>query len=154
MPKFRFKYRLPYDIEADEREGDLAATACEDEHLTQQQFAEDCDLNVLAHRFGLTGKPLPVEAIDPSYYGDMTNVPDLRTALDLVNDAKNKFMELPSKLRNRFDNSPGKLWAFVNDPDNAEECVRLGLLKRIEPTPTEEVGITPPAEGGQGTSTP
>lgn len=139
MAKFKFKYRLPYDTEADEREGALAATACEDEHLTQQQFAEDCDLNVLAHRFGLTGKPLPVEALDPSFYGDMSNVPDLRTALDLVNDAKNKFMDLPSRIRTRFDNSPAKLWAFVNDPDNAEESVRLGLLK---PMPQNE---TPPA---------
>lgn len=143
MAKFRFKYRLPYDMEADEREGDLAATAFEDEHLTQQQFAQDCDLNVLAVRFGLTGKPLPIEALDPSYYGDMTDVPDLRSALDLVNDAKNKFMDLPSRIRTRFDNSPAKLWSFVNDPENADEAVRLGLLKRVEVQPETS---PPPAE--------
>lgn len=140
MTKFMFKYRLPYDMEADHREGVAAATACEDESLTQQQFAQDCDLNVLALRFGLTGKPLPVEAIDPSYYGDLTEVPDLRTVLDLANDAKNKFMDLPSKLRTRFDNSPAKLWAFVNDPENADEAVRLGILKQM-PLQSE----TPPA---------
>lgn len=144
MPRFRFKYRLPYDQEADEREGALAATSCEDEHLCQQQFREDCDLNILAIRFGLAGKPLPVEALDPSFYGDMSDVPDLRTALDLVNDAKNKFMELPSKIRNRFDNSPGKLWAFVNDPENADEAVRIGLLVRppVQPETPPETGDT------------
>lgn len=149
MPKFAFKYRLPSDIEADEREGLAAATACLDESLTQQQFAQDCDLNVLALRFGLTGKPLPVEALDPSYYGDVSDVPDLRTVLDLANDAKNKFMDLPARIRSRFDNQPAKLWAFVNDPENADEAVRLGILQQI-PNPTEPVGNTPPVEGGEG----
>lgn len=144
MGKFLFKYRLPYDTEADEKAGEACITIFEDESLTQQQFAEDCDLNVLAYRFGLSGKPLPVEAIDPSYYGDLSDVPDLRTALDLVNDAKNKFLELPSKLRNRFDNSPAKLWAFVNDPENADEAVRLGLLARFQ----DETPPPEPAEPG------
>lgn len=145
-PKFMFTYRLPYDMEADEREGAAAATYFDDESLTQQQFADDCDINILAVRFGLVGKPMPMEAFDPSYYGDLSEVPDLRTALDLVNDAKNKFMDLPSRIRNRFDNSPGKLWAFVNDPDNADEAVRLGLLKQVEVVQPE----TPP-EGATGT---
>jgi hypothetical protein len=144
----RFKYRLANDVDADIAAGDAAISYNNDETLTQQQFAEDCDLNVLAIRFGLTGKPLPVEAIDPRYYGDMTDVPDLRTALDLVNDAKNKFMDLPSRIRTRFDNQPAKLWAFVNDPDNAEEAVRLGILARV-PEPASQAE-TPP-EGAQGT---
>lgn len=138
------KYRIAGDREADEREGALAATECKDESLTQQQFAEDCDLNVLAFRFGLVGKPLPVEALDPSYYGDVSDVPDLRAALDLVNDAKNRFMDLPAKLRERFDNQPSKLWSFVNDPDNADEAVRLGLLAKFQdetpPAPVPDSG--------------
>jgi len=140
--RHQIKYRLQNDAEASEAAGDECITYCDDESLTQQQFADDCDLNVLAFRFGLTGKPLPIEAIDPSYYGDMSDVPDLRTALDLVNDAKNKFMDLPSKLRTRFDNSPAKLWAFVNDPENGPEAVRLGILKEM-PTVQPE---TPPPE--------
>jgi len=144
----RLKYRLANDSEAHHAASDAAVTMNTEESLTQQQFGEDCDLNILAVRFGLTGKPLPVEALDPRFYGDMTDLPDLRSALDLVNDATNKFMELPSKLRTRFDNQPGKLWAFVNDPDNAEEAVRLGLLARVPEPPLQ--GETPP-EGAQGT---
>lgn len=144
MTKSRFKWRSAYDG-SEEAEGAAAATSCEDESLAQQQFAEDADLNVLVRRFGLDKAPLPVEATDPAYYGDFSDVPDLRTALDLVNDATNRFMELPPQLRARFDNNPAKLWHFVNDPENASESVRLGLLK---PVPTE---LPPPVEGGQGT---
>ncbi|WNK12411.1 MAG: internal scaffolding protein [Microvirus sp.] len=146
--RHRFKYRLANDMDADIAAGDAAITINDDESLTQQQFGEDADLNILAVRFGLTGKPLPVEAIDPRYYGDMTDLPDLRSALDLVNDARNKFMELPSKLRTRFDNEPHKLWAFVNDPDNSEEAVRLGLLARL---PEPALQAETPPEGAQGT---
>ncbi|WNK14135.1 MAG: internal scaffolding protein [Microvirus sp.] len=106
---------------------------CLEDPLTQQQFVEEADINTLVRRFGLDKQPMPVAPFDPSHYGDFSNVPDLRTALDLVNDAKNRFMELPPKLRARFHNAPGELWEFVNDPENADEAVRLGLLGRFQP---------------------
>lgn len=137
-------YRVQNEsAEAREKIGLACATRCEDESLTQQQFKEDCDINVLAVRFGLTGQPLPVAPIDPGAYGDFSDAPDLRTVLDRVNDAKNRFMSLPPKLRERFDNRPAKLWAFVNDPENADEAVRLGILTRLQP----ETSSPAPAEG-------
>ncbi|WNK12565.1 MAG: internal scaffolding protein [Microvirus sp.] len=105
--------------------------------LCQQSFTEDADINVIVRRFGLDKGPLPTEAINPRYYGDFTDVPDLRTALELVRDAENKFMDLPADIRKRFDNSAAKMWHFVNDPDNAELAVKWGLLKTYVPdTPT------------------
>lgn len=128
--KPRWVYRTHNDgVEADERIGQATGTVNDEPSLTQQQFKEDCDINVLAMRFGLTGKPVPQAMFDPAQFGDFSDVPDLRTALDLVNDAKNRFMDLPSALRYRFHNSPSELWDFVTNPENAEEAVRLGLLK-------------------------
>lgn len=152
--KHRFAYRTPYNVEQDVEAGARAALTCEDPSLTQQQFVEDCDINVLARRFGLIDAPMPVVPFDPAHYGDFTEVPDLRTALDLVNDAKNKFMALPAKLRERFNNQPGRLWEFVNDPENAEEAVRLGILQRREivaPTGSEEPKTAP--QSGASTDT-
>lgn len=145
--KHRFQFRTQYDVEADEKIGQATALICEDASLTQTQFVEDCDINVLARRFGLTDSPMPVGAFDPSHYGDFSDVPDLRTALDLVNDAKNKFMALPAKLRERFHNQPGRLWDFVNDPQNAEEAVRLGLLVRRDiVSPEASSGVLDPSQ--------
>ena len=128
--------------EENERHGLAAATTCHDPSLTQQHFTEDADVNTIAHRFGLDKGPLPHVPLDPRYYGDVSDVPDLRTALDLVRDAENKFNELPPRLRARFDNLPGKLWDFVNDPDNWDEAVRLGLLQRPPEPPAEAPPVT------------
>jgi len=128
-----FKWRHQYDRDADEREGDLAALKCEDESLTQQNFTEDADLNVIARRFGINA--IPLGPLDPSHYRDTTNDPDLRDVLDYQRQAKNDFMQLPTKLRTRFHNSPSELWEFVNDPENRDEVIRLGLLS-AEPAPT------------------
>lgn len=138
-------WRAAYDSERDELEGQLAATTNNEPSLTQQSFKDDADINVLVRRFGLDNMPIPPYADDPSYYGDFTNVPDLRTALELVRDAENRFMDLDAKLRAKFDNNPAKLWHWINDPDNGPEAVRLGLLRAPEP-PAEKAGETPPAK--------
>lgn len=136
----RFKWRSAYD-DTEEREGLACATTNDEPSLTQQSFTEDADINVIVRRFGLDKGPLPVEAVDPRYYGDFTNVPDLRTALEIVRDSENKFMDLPADIRKRFDNSPAKMWHFVNDPDNAELAVKWGLLRAYQPEPP-----TPPTD--------
>lgn len=125
-----FNWRHQYDQMRDARERAHTDINCEDESLTQQHFRDDADINVLAHRYGLDKGPMPNIPVDPAYYGDFTNVPDLRAALDMVHDAQERFMQLDPKLRARFHNQPGELWQFVNDPDNGEEAIRLGLLAR------------------------
>ena len=142
MTKPRFKWRHEYDAERDELEGQLAATVNTDDSLTQQSFKDDQDINTIVKRLGIEDGPMPVAPIDPNYYGDLTNVPDLRTILDLANDARNRFMDLPAKLRARFHNEPSELWNFVQNPENAEEAVRLGLLKE-PPTPETPTTSTP-----------
>ena len=112
--------------------------------MTLQGPAEEADVNWIARHYGLSEKAVPPEALDPRFYGDMTEVPDLATALDIVRDAQAKFDALPVRLRDRFNQDPGRLWAFVNDPENADEAVRLGLLMRPpEPpvAPTEPVVV-------------
>lgn len=131
-PTTRIPWRTQYDTQRDEEEGLEATINCQDESLTMQSFAEDADLNVIAKRFGLDKTGIPVGEFDPNSYGDFTDVPDLRTALDIIRDAKHKFMELPPKLRARFHNDPSELWDFVRDPENGDEAVRLGLLLRPE----------------------
>ncbi|WNK15111.1 MAG: internal scaffolding protein [Microvirus sp.] len=132
----RFHWRSAYD-HTEEAQGLAAGTVNDERSLTQQHFTEDADINVIVRRFGLDKAPLPTEAIDPGFYGDFTNVPDLRTALELVRDAENKFMDLPAELRKRFDNSAAKMWHFVNDPNNADLAVKWGLLRTyVQATPT------------------
>lgn len=138
-----YKWRHQYDTKRDEEEG-LACTIKDfGESLTQQHFKDDADLNVLAERFGLDKGPLPNVPLDPRYYGDVSNVPDLRTVLDIARDAQNKFMELDADLRDRFDHDPAKLWRFVNDPLNRSASIELGLLQEVKTEP-QPAPVTPP----------
>ena len=138
-----FKWRHQYNIESDEYEGALAAIEPEGESLTIQG-APDADINVLMARMGVKdGSILPATlgVTDPRYYGDFTNEPDLRTALDIVRNAEEHFMALPATLRNKFDNDPWKLHRWVHVEANIDEAVKLGLLKqaapKTEPKPNE-----------------
>lgn len=139
----RIDWRHAWDQKRDEKEGDLAATRCLDESLTVQSFTEDADINTLVRRFGITGIPL---ANVTDEVVDTTNAPDLRAILEARRAAANGFSGLPMKIRKRFHNSPEELWDFLNDPDNVEEGIRLGLLtRRAEPeksSPPTDRGIT------------
>lgn len=48
--------------------------------------------------------------------------------LNKVSGIKQRFEALPSQLRLRFENDPGKLLAYLDDPKNRPEAVRLGLV--------------------------
>jgi len=132
LPSGPIIWRTSNDPEGNIREGDRAILRCEDESLTVQSFAQDADLNVLAKRFGING--IPMHPVDPSHYRDTSEDPQLRDILDAQRDAQHHFNALPAKLRKRFHNSPKELWNFLQDPENADEAVRLGILSR-DPEP-------------------
>lgn len=114
---------------------------------TLQGPAADCDINNIMRAYGSQGMPIPPEVLDVRYYGDLSDVPDLQTALDRIREASERFASLPSALRAQFSNSPAELWEFVNDPRNADEAVNLGLLKR----PAAPVAVPAPEAPKTGT---
>lgn len=75
-------------------------------------------------------------AANPSMFSDVPPTRDYKEALDLIAQADRSFSNLPSKIRNRFENDPVKLIAFLNDSKNRDEAVTLGLIN--PPTVTDE----------------
>lgn len=106
------------------------------EGQTQQQFAEEVDINTIVKRFGLTGE-LP-DGVGMPVSGDFTGVSDFRSAMELVRSAQESFMLLPANVRDRFANDPARVIAFLDDEANREEAIRLGIVAK----PAEEI---PPA---------
>jgi len=110
--------------------------------LTQQQFKEECDINNIALRFGLTGQ-MPVGVRMPTY-GDFTGVEDYQSALDAIMSAERSFMQLPPQVRERFGNDPQAFVAFCSDPANKDEAQALGLVDApTEPPKAPEVAQLP-----------
>ncbi|AKI26870.1 internal scaffolding protein VP3 [Gokushovirinae Bog1183_53] len=104
--------------------------------LTKQSFAADADINNILARYARTGymtDPLNPSTRKPQY-GDFSSVPDFQEAQEIVNDAYEMFEALPGQLRARFNHDPAGLLAFLAEPSNYEEAVKLGIIEpKIEP---------------------
>lgn len=110
-----------------------------------QSARDDADINVIVKRFGVTGQ-LPVHQKQP-VIGDFDSVVDYRTALQAVRTAAEAFMNLPSTLRERFQNDPQEYLDFTSKPENLEEMYKLGLAERPKRAPLTPSPIpTPPAQ--------
>ena len=103
-----------------------SALECKDKSLTVQDQAAEADINVLVERFGLTGN-IPQKVRMPTY-GDFIGVQNYQEALNAVAAAEAAFMELPAKVRARFENDAGAFVDFCSNPSNAEEALKLGLV--------------------------
>ena len=110
---------------------------CEDATLAQQQFKDECDINNIMEKFGMTGL-LPQAPLEATY-GDFSGVYDYHTALNAIIASEEQFDALPAQLRSRFDNDPSKLIVFIEDEANRPEAEKLGLInpKPVISTPVE-----------------
>lgn len=121
--------------------------------LTRQEFAAECDINNLMAQFEKTGiLPTHQNAGEPRYL-DVSDVPDLQLAHNILNDATTAFMSLPATVRRDFDNDPIK---FINFAENPENLPKLREWKLAPPAPVEpppqKVEIINPAPVSDSTS--
>lgn len=106
---------------------------------TKQNHKAECDINNIISSFKRTGT-LPESSRGMPRYGDATGI-DFQNAQLLVAEAKGMFAELPARVRDRFDNDPGKLMSFLDNPRNRVEAEELGLLQ--EPKDERQVPQAP-----------
>lgn len=107
--------------------GDESGLDCSVEpSMTKQSFAEECDINTIVRRFGVTGE-LPQGVRAPTY-GDFTSIIDFHTAMGAIRSAEESFMAMEAHVRARFHNDPQEFLAFCADASNAAEARKMGLL--------------------------
>lgn len=113
------------------------------ESRTKQSHRDQCNINTIMTRARRTGF-LPGQVAGMSF-GDFTSGMDFHEAQSRVAAAKSDFESLPSSIRNRFENDPAKLIAFMENESNRDEAVELGLVEKPEEVPIEPKPA-PPAE--------
>lgn len=124
---------------------------CDGPSRTKQSFQAECDIN------GIMAKHMATGLVDhvnqrQGRYEDLPSETDYHANLNSVMAAQEAFDSLPSKIRTRFKNDPGKFLGFVLDPSNKEEVQKMGLgakpweeaLPAAEPV--SEPAPEPPAE--------
>lgn len=134
---------------------------------TKQEFVEQCDINNILKQFKQTGMVSHMSA--KAAQGAYTDLPDpieFQDSLNIVLQAETAFDSLPSKVRSRFHNNPEEFLAFMADPENQDEAIKLGLATDTRQAQADENGggdKTPPGppvaaasppSGGEGGKPP
>lgn len=99
---------------------------------TKQSHVEECDINVIMGKAHKTGVISFVSKREPEYM-DVEQI-DYQEAVNRVMAAEEMFLDMPAKLRRRFNNNPGEFLTFIQNPENIEEARDLGLVERLPPS--------------------
>jgi phage internal scaffolding protein len=94
--------------------------------VTQQHHRDKVNINSIMARARKTGV-LPGRGGTP-LFGDFTNVPSYQDQLNRLIQVRDDFDRLPSEIRDRFKNDPGKLYDWLDNPQNLKEACEIGLL--------------------------
>jgi len=107
---------------------------------TQQQFKDECDMNLIVKN--------AQRGIEPKYYargvprfGDFSEIPDLTSAYNQIKAAEEAFAELPAALRAELGNDPKRI-----DSLTREQAKRFNLLLVDPETPSPAVPTEPKAK--------
>jgi len=110
--------------------------------VVEGHHKNDVDINNVMKKYRVTGF-LESNARE-AQYGDFSDATDFHDMKNRIIEAEMEFSKLPAYLRTRFDNDPGQLLAFLDDPENLSEAQELGLCPK--PIPDTPAASTPPKE--------
>lgn len=125
--------RNPFNYDMDIASFKTGLDCSSDPTRAQQHMRDETDINIMVERFARTGMP-PAPPVSPDPV-DFDQVFDFQSAMNVVVEGRQAFMELPAKVRARFQNDPGQFLAFIHDDSNMLEAQALGLVPRpaVEP---------------------
>lgn len=125
--------------------------------MTQQQFADECDINNIVRSAVKTGNTQIFTPDQRAVYLDCSYSGDYQSAVEFINTVDDDFYSQPAKLRDAFDNNPDKYAQFVLNPANFDKAVEMGLFEKPEgfddrvPKPASQ---SQPASPPAGTTEP
>ena len=107
-------------------------------YFTEQHHKDTCDVNNIIKQYDRDGLISHTSKFEAKF-GDLSGL-DFKAMQDKVIEAVNMFGELPSEIRNRFDNSPAELIRFMDNADNRDEPIKLGLIDERWTPETDGMG--------------
>lgn len=95
-------------------------------YTTEQHHKKECDVNEIIKKYDRDGIITHVSRFE-GRFGDMTGA-DFKAMQDKVANAKSMFSALPADVRKFFANQPSNLLEFMEDPNNRDKAIELGLI--------------------------
>lgn len=99
--------------------------------MTSQSPAEEVDINRIVSKIQ-KGKPVLVSNGEP-FYGDVSEFKGLAESFQMIQDSEDLFMQYPADIREKFGNDPVQFVEFLEDPNNYEDALKMGLVKPRPP---------------------
>lgn len=111
-------------------------TIASGEGRTKQSFREQVNINSIMAKFNKTGMINHLNRTQP-FYGDVSGIVSYQESLNIVKNAEDLFMGMSAEIRSKFANDPANMIAFLNDPANRDEAIKLGMVLAppVEPVP-------------------
>jgi len=103
--------------------------------LTEQHHKKACDINTIMAKYVKTGLCDHMAKYAPTF-GDATGA-DFKAAQDLIANQKSVFNELPSQVREMFDNDPAQYLDKITSEEGIQE-----LTDALKPKTEVEVPKT------------
>lgn len=138
--------RKPFDVST--HEGVVFTGAS----MTQQHFKDECDINNIIDLYTRTGE-LPVNAMEMRY-ADVSTFSDYTTMRAAMAQADSDFLELPSRVRERYHNDVAEFLDAIATEDGRRELQSLMTVDDFSPRPAagrdfqENQGVTADAAAG------
>jgi len=105
---------------------------------TVQSFGNEVNINQIMAR-AQKRQTVFINPGQPLWGQDVSNALSFHETLNRIAEIKDQFMSLSPHLRDYFDNDPGKMLEFIEDPKNEAEGRKIGLYNPLpeEPLPVK-----------------
>lgn len=114
---------------------------------TDQSMKQQCDINYIVKQ--ITPQHLALLNEKSSNYADVSNIPDLPTAMQLVMDTQDRFDLLPIDLKQAISNDWTRVPELFSDSKHTELLEKHGYIEALaskEKGSTKGSEATPPNE--------
>lgn len=105
--------------------------------LTEQSHRNECNINAIVDRYKRTGILGGIDQARDMFFGDFTEVGSFHDVQNIIAEAREKFFNLPSYVRESFGNDPARFLDALKDASQLGKLIDLGLVKKVI---TGEVG--------------
>lgn len=135
-------------IVQDDGSVELVESGRENLYESIQSHKDSCDIHVLLARFH-AGDPEALSRVQ-GVYGDFTEMPkSYAELLNAVIAGNNMFMSLPVEVREKFDHSPEKFMAAMDDMPSFLEKIGYQAPKPDSPDPVPPAPAPTEDKGGE-----
>lgn len=115
--------------------------------LTHTDMKKQCDINNIVEQYVMTGTLPSVRGASFvkrfPMFGDFTVGNDFQTIQNTLKASEMAFLELPSRVRERFHNNPAELVSFLQDEGNRKEAEDLGLIDKVKVSQQIDTAVKP-----------